>query len=33
VRSTQQVEHGATIAVAIDDGRLRAIVEEIEGRQ
>ena len=33
VRSTQQVEQGTTIAVAMDDGRLRAIVEEVEGRQ
>ena len=32
VRSTQQVEQGDTIAVALDDGRLRAKVDEKSGR-
>ena len=31
VRSTQQVEQGNSIAVALDDGQLRAIVEEKSG--
>ena len=31
VRSTQQVEQGDSIAVALDDGQLRAIVEEKSG--
>ena len=32
VRSTQQVEQGNRIAVALDDGQLRAKVEEKSGR-
>ena len=32
VRSTQQIEQGDTIAVALDDGRLRAKVDEKSGR-
>ena len=32
VRSTQQVERGNSIAVALDDGQLRVKVEEKNGR-
>ena len=32
VRSTQHIEQGDTIAVALDDGHLRARVDEKSGR-
>lgn len=32
VRSTHQVAQGNSISVALDDGRLRAIVEEKSGK-